>query len=401
MIMRFITKRIALSLLVGISFFSLGIAQDSDSVAAAAGSLYVVSAKAGGVNLVQGDATIVRDDGTSGPLLAGDRVKVGDIVSTGNNGRAEILMNPGSFVRLNNNSKFAFISTAIENLKVDVIKGNAIFEVFASKDFRVSVVAKDARFYLIKSGVYRVDSISGQPARLEVWKGRAQVADMNATTVKKGRAAVGATSGISISKFRKDKDDFEVWSKARAKMIAKSNSNLASRSLNRNILNGYRSNRWNCYDSVGLWVFNRRIRSYSFLPFGYGWRSPYGFGLGSYNEICLYPDFYRMRPRYIPGGGGGGTGGTGGTTATVPQANVERGTRNSTPPFERMQRTKSVRRSGRIRSTGGFPSGTGRSTRSNSSSRSKRSTGSSRSGTKSSQPRRTSSPVRTKQIPDN
>ncbi len=50
------TTRFVLAALFGLLFIGSGIAQnqDRDAVRAAAGSLYVVSAKAGGVNFVEG-----------------------------------------------------------------------------------------------------------------------------------------------------------------------------------------------------------------------------------------------------------------------------------------------------------------------------------------------------------
>ncbi|MDH3528449.1 MAG: FecR domain-containing protein, partial [Acidobacteriota bacterium] len=190
--MKFRAGRFAFAIVAGLALFAGGSAQDRndrEAVAAAAGNLYVVSAKAGGVNFVSGNVTIKRVDGTSGPLVKGNFVEVGDIVSTGADGRTEILMNPGSFIRLDHNSKFYFGSTSLSDLRVFVSGGTAIFEVFASDDFKVAVDASDSRFYLTKSGVYRIDVDGSGDARLEVWKGRAQAGDTSATQIKKGRAA--------------------------------------------------------------------------------------------------------------------------------------------------------------------------------------------------------------------
>jgi hypothetical protein len=64
------------------------------------GDRYIVSARAGGVNYVEGTVAVIRKSGRSGLLLKGDTLEVGDRVSTGANGKAEILLNPGSFLRL-------------------------------------------------------------------------------------------------------------------------------------------------------------------------------------------------------------------------------------------------------------------------------------------------------------
>jgi hypothetical protein len=277
-------------------------------------------------------------------------------------------MNPGSFVRLNHGSQFSFASTSLEDLRIVASKGSLIFEVFASDDFKVTVAAANSKFYLIKSGVYRVDVVSGEQARLEVWNGKAQTGTLNAKSIKKGRAAVASDDRVSVSKFNKNMDEFETWSKTRAKEIAKATSLLANRGAGRSIISSFRNNEWDCYQSVGLWMYNSRARFYSFLPFGYGWRSPYGFRLGANSDVCLYPDYFRFNPRFHGNGSGHGNGNgnpTGGTPTTpaVPQANIDRATRIRTPPFQRMQQTGSVRRVSP--SSTGFPSsGGGTSTRS-------------------------------------
>ncbi|MCV5132938.1 FecR family protein, partial [Escherichia coli] len=78
----------------------------NETLRAAAGDKWMISARAGGVNYVEGDVAVVRSNARSGRLLKGDMVEIGDRVSTGTSGKAEILMNPGSYIRLAGNSAF-------------------------------------------------------------------------------------------------------------------------------------------------------------------------------------------------------------------------------------------------------------------------------------------------------
>jgi ferric-dicitrate binding protein FerR (iron transport regulator) len=250
--------------------------------ASAATSIYVISAKAGGVNFVSGKVAVARKDATSGYLVKGDELEIGDKVSTGAGGMAEILLNPGSYVRLGENTEFEFVTTSLENLKVNIKRGDAIFEVLADNDFRVAVAAPKADFYLIKSGVYRVNVSSdgsGASARLEVWKGRAQVGDGASEFLKNGQSATVVNGGqATIAKFDRDeKDSLEVWSKERAKELAKINSRLNRRDLRNSLL---ATRGWSVYDAFGLWVYDPFSRTRCFLPFGYGWSSPYGYWFG-------------------------------------------------------------------------------------------------------------------------
>lgn len=323
--------------------------QDRDSVRSAAGDLYVISAKAGGVNYVEGNVTTIRADGTAGRVVKGDKMEAGDVILTGDSARAELLLNPGSYARLDRSSEFELVTTNLDDLKLKVRKGSAIFEVFASDDFRVTVNTPLSEFYLIESGVYRVDVAENGVARLEVWRGKAETKDDADSTLKKGRTATLDGGDVSVAKFdRGSRDEFEEWSRDRAELIAKANKKFETKMLGRSLLDTFRSDAWDCWQSVGLWVYSRRYNVYSFVPFGYGWRSPYGIGYRTNTGICYNPGFYYGRPyRRIygnyPKGGGTRTGDTTPTRTTVPQENVDRGRRAVTPPFQRMQRSGSVK----------------------------------------------------------
>ncbi len=243
-----------------------------------ASSLYVVSAKAGGVNFVEGQVNIARKSGRSGVLLKSDTLEIGDVVSTGANGKAEILLNPGSFVRLAGNSEFEFTTTALDDLQLKLSSGSAIFEVITDNEFTFAVTTPKAKFFVVRTGVYRVDILGDGTSKIEVWKGRAQIGDVYATEVKSGRQAVVNGSQVTVAKFDRDnKDEFETFSKARAKQLAKVNSKLQNRDVRTSLMSSFYNTRWSLNDSYGLWIFNRSFGSYAFLPFGYGWSSPYGY----------------------------------------------------------------------------------------------------------------------------
>lgn len=319
----------------------------SEAVSAALGDRYVISAKAGGVNFISGSVRIARKDGPSGLLVKGDSVEIGDRVTTGTNGRAEILLNPGSYIRLGENSAFAFRTTSLDDLQLVVEHGSAIFEVFADNEFRVSVEAGGNSFTLVQTGIYRIDSLNGR-ASVAVWKGRAEVGG-GQEMVKAGREAVVVAGRVAVSKFdRGDKDEFETWSKARAKLLAKATASLKNKDLRDPLMSAFRANRWDLYSSFGLWVYDPFRSVYCFLPFGRGWSSPYGYWY--WNDIWGYrlPWIIRVPS---PSGPGTGTGSTPGNTSTGP---ITR--RDVTPPFERMQGPS---RSGRTVIDSGFPSDSG------------------------------------------
>ncbi len=259
-------------------FAAFTFAQESRRTVSEISSLYVISAKAGGVNFVEGKVAVTRKVGKSGYLLKGDTLEIGDKVSTGADGRAEILLNPGSFVRLAENSSFEFASTSLEDLQLKLNGGSAMFEVITDDQFSVAVHTPKAKFYIVKTGVYRVDVLSDGAGKIEVWKGRAQIGGANATEIKSGRQAVANGEQVTVAKFDRDeKDALEIFSKSRAKELSKINARLQNRDVRTSLMSSFYRTRWSLYDSYGLWVYSPSFGSYCFLPFGYGWSSPYGY----------------------------------------------------------------------------------------------------------------------------
>lgn len=283
--------------------FVSAVSAQNDAIASAAGDKYVISAKAGGVNFVEGAVGIVRKAGTSGLLLRGDKLEIGDRVSTGANGKAEILLNPGSYLRLGSNSAFEFKTTSLDDLRIKLDSGSGIFEVFATEDFKVTVNSPKTKFSLIESGIYRIDVSADGNGKIAVWKGLAQIGSDATAIVKSGREGTLAGSLASIAKFdRDDKDSLAIWSKARAKELAKISGQLARNTMRTALMRGFLGRGWNMYDSFGLWVYDPFRRSHCFLPFGYGWNSPYGYGFG--HSIWYYnlPSVVYQPPSNTTGG---------------------------------------------------------------------------------------------------
>lgn len=346
--------------------FSAAVSAQNDALGAAAGDRYLISAKAGGVNFVSGAVGVVRPEGKSGQLLKGDKLEIGDRVSTGADGKAEILLNPGSYLRLGSLSAFEFKTTDLDNLQVRLDSGSAMFEVFATEDFTVTVSTPKSKFILIESGIYRVDAEADGTGKVAVWKGKARIGDDEGAIVKSGREGEMAGTQAAIAKFdRDDKDDLELWSKDRAKELARITGRLQRDNMRTALMRSFLGRQWNMYSSFGLWVWDPFSRSNCFLPFGYGWGSPYGywFGHSIWNYNLPGPVFYPPANNNGPVR----------TVRTVkPGREIDSPTR---PPFAQVQgssgatgRDVSLVKPGRdidsgsmisadpVRSSGGFPS---------------------------------------------
>lgn len=318
-------------------------AQDERTVSASA-SKYVISAEAGGVNYVQGRVVVMPKTGRSGHLLKGDTVKVGDRIMTSEDGKAEILLNPGSYIRLGGNSSFEFTDTSLENLQLKLYNGSAMFEVITSDDFTFAVNTPKASFNIVKSGIYRIDVLTDGTGKIEVRKGQALIGDDEDAKIKKGKTATVDRDDVAVAKFdRGERDDLENWSRDRAKELDKINDRLERDSLRNTLINGFGANSWNLYNSFGLWVYDPFWGSYCFLPFGYGWSSPYGYTFGRDIWWFKLPRYiYTQQPPRNP---------TGPVNSPNPNGKT-REDRRIIPPFEKIDRAS---RGGRLPTGGGNP----------------------------------------------
>ncbi|MCZ2389604.1 MAG: FecR domain-containing protein [Acidobacteria bacterium] len=316
--------------------FGAGLAYSQGITAAT--NKFVISAEAGGVSYTEGTVSVARKAGKSGVLLKGDEIKVGDRVSTGNDGRAEILLNPGSYLRVGENSAFEFISTDLEDLRIRLVRGAAVLEVYASREFRVDVLTPHGKVRLAETGVYRFD-VDKASTSVAVWEGKALMGRGGETVVKEDRKGVLAGGVVTVAKFDHDKDSLEAWSKSRSKELAKATANLKRRAVREDLRNSLYSTSFNAWNSFGLWVFDPFMDGWCFLPFGYGWYSPYGYGFGNYLGY-YYPRNYPWWNPWYPfppnSGGSHGNPGGGSNPPQQPSPIVTAGTRDPVPPFVRM-----------------------------------------------------------------
>src|SRR5437667_5312562 len=158
------------------------LAQDRKPISQGEMSKYIVSAKAGVVNIVEGEATVTRAKPFATPniLISGDELLTGDIVNTGPTGRAEVLLNPGSFLRLGEGSEFVFLFDSPTGNRIKLLRGSAIIEASAMDDL-IFVETPKAKLELVRVGLYRFNVPSDGKAEVAVSKGRVLVGD---TTIK-------------------------------------------------------------------------------------------------------------------------------------------------------------------------------------------------------------------------
>jgi hypothetical protein len=295
---------------------------------------FVISAKAGGINAITGGATVYpRGESDWHQLSITDDLESGDRVRTAYDGRVEILLNPGSYLRLGGNSEVELLNNTLENLEVKLLRGTAIVEATGADglELNIGISTPHTRLAIVRQGLYRLNVVPEDATELIVRKGRVVLSDSQ--KVKGGNKVVFNATNVSVAKLTKEekklkvKEEVDLWSKERAETLAKANRRISERMLN-SAFASFRDNDPFSRGRFGFWFYNTHARCYTFLPFYYGWGSPYG---NSYSTSVYYTPINNSFPRtgsngntgggsFPSGNNGGGTpsGGGGGTYRPAP-----------------------------------------------------------------------------------
>lgn len=246
-------------------------------------------AQPGAVNYVEGGVSI---DGRSitNQAVGSAQVDPGRTIET-TEGKAEVLLTPGIFVRLDDNSALQMVANSLVNTQVQLQTGRAMVEVDQiSPENRVTMVDNGITTQLEKKGIYEFNA---QMPLVQVYDGKAVVrVDDKTIDVDKGHElALTADARLKPQKFdRKDTGDLYAWSKLRSQYMAEANASSAQMI--------YVANPWWWYGTG--WYWNPWYASWAFVP-GAGYLySPFGFGF--YAPVYAYGGFYGFHG-YRPGFG--------------------------------------------------------------------------------------------------
>jgi hypothetical protein len=226
----------------------------------------------GTLNYVEGQVSIngqvVNELSASSTQLHG-----GQVVATGN-GRAEILLTPGVFLRLGDNSAASMVSPDLARTEVELLKGRADVEVdqlYKQNNLLVKINGDETR--LLKTGLYAFNFDSGT---VRVFDGEASVLPVDGqqkpVVVKKGHELAMNGEGVKPKDFdqKASEDALYNWSSLRSQYLGEANVQLAS-----------------AYEGApGFapgWFWDAGLYGYTWLPgdgaffnpFGYGFYSPY------------------------------------------------------------------------------------------------------------------------------
>jgi hypothetical protein len=231
-------------------------------------------------------------------------------------GRAEMLLTPGVFLRIGENSSVRMISNRLTDTRVELVSGAALVECAdILKDNAITLVYKDWTVALEKKGLYRLDS---DPARLRVFDGEALVSGnkQEASVRKQKELFFGPV--LSADRFEsKETDELYSWSSHRSESLSYANVSAAKSLLDSGSSYG-----------TGGWQYNPWYGMFTFVPLGGVYYSPFGYGFYSPGQVG-----YFYQPRYWSGGTSTGyrsvpwnsAGSTLGSPSTTASSSIGRG----------------------------------------------------------------------------
>jgi len=244
---------------------------------------FLVSTKAGLVNYVQGSATV--KPATSIPP--------GKEVRTGPDGAVEILLNPGSFLRMGGDSRVVLERVLLDEITIRILEGSMVITANGfNKDLPLTVNTGDLKMEIIKDGIYLFAD-----GRVVVVDGRIRDAS-NGLMYSKGYQ-ISNDQGYRAQKVKTFTTALELWSQKRDAQIAQANLNVA-KSLRQ-------TQNLPLYSLLDVWLWYPAFGSFVYMP-GSRYRSPYGYRYQTAGEPSGYGG-------YGGGGGGGYSGGGGGGSA--------------------------------------------------------------------------------------
>lgn len=254
---------------------------------------YVTSARPGTLNYIEGQATLAGQPIASNAVGSAS-LAAGQVLQT-ENGKAELLLTPGVFLRLGSGSAVRMVSPSLTRTEIALERGEAQVEVDELYKGNLLLIDQgSSQTQLLQKGLY---SFNTEGNLVRVYKGKAltfpQSHDQKGIEVKGGRElalnATDAASDLKPDKFDKDttEDALYRWSSLRSQYLGQANAELAT---------GYAGSGGG---NPG-WGWDPGLYSYTWLPGSGAFLSPFGYG------------FYS--PSYLYGGGGffGGGNGFGG-----------------------------------------------------------------------------------------
>lgn len=289
----------------------------------------VISAHSGLIHYSDGavfldDQRVEQKTGKFGQMNNGSELRTQD-------GRAEVLLTPGTFLRLGPNTAIRMVSNKLEDTRVELLSGAAVLDQGPDTlaDTSVTILYNLDQVHIKKPGRFRFDS---EPPQVKVESGDVEVT-ADGKSLESGAGYVVPFEGkLTARKLLNDTpaksgDDLDNWSAERDNTVAENNTDAAATSDLGGVVDGWQNNPDAVLQSLGIPPYIPGMSSmvpppgygslygsglygpsygsglYSSSLYGsslYGYGSPYGLGLTPYT--LMSPLFVYGMPLYRPYG---------------------------------------------------------------------------------------------------
>jgi hypothetical protein len=205
------------------------------------------------------------------------------------NGRAEVLLTPGMFLRIGEASAIRMISNRLSDTRVEFVSGASVLEsVNAAPGASVVMIYKASEVRFHTPGTYRFNS---QPPELRVVEGEADVLFEGQPMTVKQRQVLALSDTTATPQPATDADDaLDTWARRRSVSVAASDAAAAQADDMAVLLNAPPIDAYGAVPSYGVFPYIPMIGPYP--PGGYGYM-----GLGAWSSPFYVP---RLRPYYSP-----------------------------------------------------------------------------------------------------
>jgi FecR protein len=168
-------------------------------------------------------------------IRAGQELKDGDSIETGPDSRTEILLSPGTVLRLSAGTRVELMDSSAANLKLKLVRGSAIVEMALtdtiSSSFQseviyapITIMTPRDQYAIVKGGVYRFEVAGETSSNVRVTKGLAVV---SGSSVSNNMSATAINDVVKLAPTEKSAaDKFDDWSRERSDALIEANKAL-------------------------------------------------------------------------------------------------------------------------------------------------------------------------------
>jgi FecR protein len=207
-------------------------------------------------------------------------------------GRAEVLLTPGVFLRVAENSSIRMLSNSLSDTRIELLRGSAIIEVsHEAKNPPDTLVYKNWQVRIAEDSVARIDS---EPAQVRVLSGTAEVsAEGDSVTVQRGDILPLASVLVTERATTPAADPFNTWAMNRSSVVGEDNTIAAGITDDPNQLDtsGMAAGGFTYFPPTGIASLG--------ITYPYGlsfWGGPGQFGYNQYLGAYPYGILYRGLP---------------------------------------------------------------------------------------------------------